>query len=53
LIRADSRHGFEFDPEALVPLGPWVTARFEDDAGLRWQLDQDMHLKKLDGIPDW
>jgi len=31
------------------PLG---VARFTDDAGLHWQLDDDLHLKQLPGR-DW
>lgn len=30
-----------------------VTARFTDDAGLHWQLYQDLHLQKLDHRNDW
>jgi hypothetical protein len=45
LIRADSRHEFEFDFDGR-PHGVWVTALFRDDVGLDWRLDQDMHLEK-------
>jgi hypothetical protein len=30
-----------------------VTARFTDDAGLHWQVDPDLHLKKLPDRSDW
>lgn len=45
LIRAHSRHEFEFDFGGR-PRGPRVTALFSDDIGLDWKLDQDMHLEK-------
>jgi hypothetical protein len=31
---------------------PQFTTRFTDDAGLHWQIDNDLHLKKLDNR-DW
>jgi hypothetical protein len=53
LIRPGSRHGFligfdlESHPDARL------AARFTDDAGLHWQIDQDLHLQKLDNRGDW
>jgi len=31
----------------------WVTLRFTDDAGLHWQIDENMHLEKLPNRYDW
>jgi len=48
LIRAGSQYGFlirfdlEKNPDARL------AARFTDDAGLHWQIDQDLHLEPLD-----
>jgi hypothetical protein len=52
LIRADSRYGFllRFDLEANP--GARLAARFTDDAGLHWQIDQDLHLEPLSSR-DW
>jgi hypothetical protein len=52
LIRAGSRYGFllRFDLEAHP--GTRLAARFTDDAGLHWQIDQDLHLQPL-GSRDW
>jgi hypothetical protein len=30
-----------------------MTVRFTDDAGLHWQIDPDLHLKKLNDRRDW
>jgi hypothetical protein len=52
LIRAGSQYGFllrfdlEKNPDARL------AARFTDDAGLHWQIDQDLHLQPLDNR-DW
>ena len=53
LIRAGSQYGFllrfdiEKNPDARI------AARFTDDAGLHWQIDQDLHLESLDKRDDW
>ena len=50
VIRAGETYGLVFDmrsnevPIAEPPLG---VARFTDDAGLHWQLDEDQHLRQL------
>jgi hypothetical protein len=31
----------------------FLTLRFTDDAGLHWQIDHDLHLRKLDNRDDW
>jgi hypothetical protein len=52
LIHSRSRYGFlvrfdvEKNPDARL------AARFTDDAGLHWQIDQDLHLQQLDKR-DW
>lgn len=53
LIRPGSQYGFllSFDLEAHP--GARLAARFTDDAGLHWQIDQDLHLEKLDNRDDW
>jgi hypothetical protein len=53
LIRAGSQYGFllKFDLEAHP--GARLAARFTDDAGLHWQIDQDLHLQPLSNRDDW
>ena len=34
-------------------LNPKFTVRFTDDAGLNWQIDNDLHLTGLDSRADW
>jgi len=53
LIRAGSQYGFllRFDLEKNPDAS--LAARFTDDAGLRWQIDQDLHLQQLDNRKDW
>jgi len=48
LIRPGSRYGFifRFDLEKN-PDAP-LAVRFTDDAGLHWQIDQDLHMQPLD-----
>jgi hypothetical protein len=54
LIRARQRYGFVFEiPIQQILIGDGILARFTDDAGLHWQIDHDMHLKKLDNRDDW
>jgi hypothetical protein len=47
LMRADNKCGFFFD----FPVGKFhearMVVRFDDDAGLSWQIDQDLHLQKI------
>jgi hypothetical protein len=52
LIRAGFRYGFlvRFDLERNRDAR--LAARFTDDAGLHWQVDQDLHLQQLDRR-DW
>ncbi len=53
LIRPSFRYGFllrfdlEKNPDARLAV------RFTDDAGLHWQIDQDLHLRPLDNRDDW
>jgi hypothetical protein len=53
LIRAGSQYGFllRFDLEAHPDAR--LAARFTDDAGLHWQIDQDLHLQLLHNRDDW
>jgi hypothetical protein len=53
VIRADASGGFGFPRAAQDELDGQVMVRFTDDAGLHWQLDQDMRLVKLDDRDDW
>ena len=52
LIRADFKYAFlvRFDLEKKRDAR--LAARFTDDAGLHWQIDQDLHLQQLD-TRDW
>ena len=37
-----------------VPDGPGIlTVRFTDDAGLNWQVDDDLHLEQRANRDDW
>ena len=40
---------FDFRPQPLAP----HAVRFTDDAGLHWQIDQDVHLRQLNNRDDW
>jgi hypothetical protein len=53
LIRRGAQFGFllRFDLRAN-PTAHHAT-RFTDDAGLHWQIDQDLHLQQLDNRDDW
>jgi uncharacterized membrane protein len=52
VIRAGGRAGFQFAWNKVnMPEGQAVV-RFTDDAGLHWQLGQDLHLQKL-AARDW
>jgi hypothetical protein len=53
LIRIGHTCGFSFDVAADEHPMAQVMTRFTDDAGLHWQLDQDLHLQKLDNRHDW
>ena len=53
VIRGGETYGFAFELESNhMPFSRGV-ARFTDDAGLHWQLDEDLHLEKLDNRDDW
>jgi hypothetical protein len=48
VIRAGETYGFAFELNSRrVPIGRQGEARFTDDAGLHWRLDDDLHLKQL------
>lgn len=47
VIRPSARHGFHYVIEHSSRPWLWVTLRFTDDAGLHWQIDEDLHLEKL------
>lgn len=53
LIRTGTRFGFllRFDLEAHPDAR--LAVRFTDDAGLHWQIDQDLHLEPLSARNDW
>jgi hypothetical protein len=53
LIRAGTRCGFvlRFDLEKNPDTR--LAARFTDDGGLHWQIDQDLHLQALANRDDW
>lgn len=53
IIRINHCYGFVFGVSADEHPIAQVTTRFTDDAGLHWQLDQDLHLKRLDDRNDW
>jgi hypothetical protein len=53
IIRINHSYGFAFSVGADGHPTAHVMARFTDDAGLHWQLDQDLHLEKLIGRDDW
>jgi hypothetical protein len=53
IIRINHSYGFAFSVGSDEYPMAQVTARFTDDVGLHWQLDQDLHLKKLDDRNDW
>lgn len=48
LIRAGSRYGFLFRFDLEKDPDPRLAVQFTDDAGLHWQIDQDLHLQRLD-----
>lgn len=48
VIRAGQTYGLAFELNShRVPIGEGGEARFTDDAGLHWQLDENLHLKQL------
>ena len=48
VIRAGETYGFVFELSSRrLPIGGHGEARFTDDAGLHWRLDDDLHLKQL------
>lgn len=53
VIRAGETYGFAFELNShRVPIGGNGEARFTDDAGLHWQLDDDLHLEQVPNR-DW
>jgi hypothetical protein len=54
VIGVGETYGFVFQISLhRVVIGIGGEARFTDDSGLDWQLDEDQHLKKLDDRDDW
>jgi hypothetical protein len=53
LVRAGERVGFIFIYDVSQYPDARFTARFTDDAGLHWQIDEDLHLEKLANRDDW
>jgi hypothetical protein len=53
LIRISRAYGFVFSVSADGHPTAQVLARFTDDIGFHWELDQDLHLKKLNHRNDW
>lgn len=53
IIRVSQCYGFAFGVGADEHPMAQVTTRFTDDVGLHWQLDQDLHLKRLDDRDAW
>lgn len=53
IIRIGHSCGFAFGIGADEHPMAQVIARFTDDIGLHWQLDQDLHLEKLGDRNDW
>ena len=45
VIRGGQKFGFQFDLPWDRHKGDWLLFEFEDDAGLRWILDNEMHLQ--------
>lgn len=52
LIRVGSQYGFLFRFDIEQNPDARLAVRFTDDAGLHWQIDQDLHLEPL-GNRDW
>jgi hypothetical protein len=52
LMRPGTPFGFKFGFGQRDHPESQVSARFTDDAGLHWQIDNDLHLAKLDNR-DW
>lgn len=53
LMRSGRQFGFlvQLDLDAYPDVR--LATRFTDDAGLHWQIDQDLHLQQLDNRGDW
>lgn len=51
VLRAGMKAGFAWSGAAEYPRIVW-TVRFTDDAGRHWEIDTDLHLRKLDHR-DW
>jgi hypothetical protein len=48
VIRAGQTYGFAFELNShRITIGGLGEAQFTDDAGLHWQLDENLHLKQL------
>lgn len=53
LMRIKQTCGFAFGVRVNDHPIAQVIVRFTDDVGLHWELDQDLHLKKLNNRDDW
>jgi len=53
LIRIKQTCGFAFGVRVNEHPTAQVIVRFTDDVGLHWELDQDLHLMKLNNRDDW
>jgi len=53
LIRAGEAGVFVFAVNMMKHPKARITTRFTDDAGLHWQIDPDLHIKKLPNRDDW
>ena len=53
MVRAGTQFGFLLRFDLGAHPDPRLAARFTDDAGLHWQVDQDLHLQPLHDRDDW
>ena len=51
-MRAGDERAFVFALHEATHQGIF-TLRFNDDAGLHWEIDNDLHLRPLDNRDDW
>ena len=47
-MKVDDRFEFVFPYSVTANPGARMMVHFTDDAGLHWQVDQDLHLEPLD-----
>lgn len=52
-MRPGARFGFLVRLDVSAYPDTRLATRFTDDAGLHWQIDQDLHLQQLDNRDDW